>query len=106
MIINHEVKQLKQSHIPVVKVHWNSRQRLEFTWVREEVTFGYELLVFDDWLRVLCLLMVDLDFMLSEWACLGLDIRILGTASLTGLTAVTDTGLDLVSTTAGTICFW
>nr|GFC54135.1 hypothetical protein [Tanacetum cinerariifolium] len=38
-------------------------------------------------------------------ACLGLVAMILGTAALTGLAAVTDTGLDLVITAAGTICF-
>nr|GEY53313.1 putative reverse transcriptase domain-containing protein [Tanacetum cinerariifolium] len=31
-IIDHEVKQLKQSRIPIVKVHWNSRRGPEFTW--------------------------------------------------------------------------
>ncbi|GKG07576.1 hypothetical protein Tco_0330545, partial [Tanacetum coccineum] len=35
-IMDHEVKQLKQSRIPIVKVHWNSRRGLEFTWKRED----------------------------------------------------------------------
>ncbi|GJU97879.1 putative reverse transcriptase domain-containing protein [Tanacetum coccineum] len=35
-IIDHEVKCLKQSHIPIVKVHWNSRRGPEFTWERED----------------------------------------------------------------------
>nr|GEU52869.1 putative ribonuclease H-like domain-containing protein [Tanacetum cinerariifolium] len=34
-IIDREVKQLKQSHIPIVKVRWNSRRGTEFTWERE-----------------------------------------------------------------------
>ncbi|GJW59411.1 putative reverse transcriptase domain-containing protein, partial [Tanacetum coccineum] len=35
-IIDREVKQLKQSRIPIVKVHWNSRRGHEFTWERED----------------------------------------------------------------------
>ncbi|GJS09082.1 putative reverse transcriptase domain-containing protein [Tanacetum coccineum] len=35
-IIDREVKKLKQSHIPIVKVHWNSRRGSKFTWEREE----------------------------------------------------------------------
>ncbi|GJW20087.1 RNA-directed DNA polymerase, eukaryota [Tanacetum coccineum] len=35
-IMNQEVKRLKQSHIPIVKVRWNSRRGLEFTWERED----------------------------------------------------------------------
>ncbi|GKF34877.1 hypothetical protein Tco_0108077 [Tanacetum coccineum] len=35
-IMNREVKQLKQSRIPIVKVRWNSRRGLEFTWERED----------------------------------------------------------------------
>ncbi|GJS88916.1 putative ribonuclease H-like domain-containing protein [Tanacetum coccineum] len=31
-IMDREVKRLKQSHIPIVKVHWNSRRGPEFTW--------------------------------------------------------------------------
>ncbi|GKD44322.1 reverse transcriptase domain-containing protein [Tanacetum coccineum] len=31
-IMDREVKQLKQSRIPIVKVRWNSRQGPEFTW--------------------------------------------------------------------------
>ncbi|GJU88795.1 putative reverse transcriptase domain-containing protein [Tanacetum coccineum] len=34
-IMDREVKRLKQSHIPIVKVQWNSRRGLEFTWERE-----------------------------------------------------------------------
>ncbi|GJU94591.1 hypothetical protein Tco_1319347 [Tanacetum coccineum] len=30
-IIDHEVKQLKQSRIPIIKVQWNSRKGPEFT---------------------------------------------------------------------------
>nr|GEX50152.1 putative reverse transcriptase domain-containing protein [Tanacetum cinerariifolium] len=35
-IMDHEVKHLKQSHIPIVKVHWNSKRGPEFTWERED----------------------------------------------------------------------
>ncbi|GJR46330.1 putative reverse transcriptase domain-containing protein [Tanacetum coccineum] len=35
-IIDCEVKRLKHSRIPVVKVRWNSRRSLEFTWERED----------------------------------------------------------------------
>nr|GFA09815.1 putative reverse transcriptase domain-containing protein [Tanacetum cinerariifolium] len=31
-IMDHEVKQLKQSCIPIIKVRWNSRRGPEFTW--------------------------------------------------------------------------
>nr|GFA77555.1 putative reverse transcriptase domain-containing protein [Tanacetum cinerariifolium] len=35
-IMDHEVKRLKQSHIPIVKVRWNSKRGHEFTWERED----------------------------------------------------------------------
>ncbi|GKA01724.1 putative reverse transcriptase domain-containing protein [Tanacetum coccineum] len=35
-IMNRKVKRLKQSRIPIVKVRWNSRRGLEFTWERED----------------------------------------------------------------------
>ncbi|GKD49832.1 hypothetical protein Tco_1278808 [Tanacetum coccineum] len=35
-IINREVKRLKQSRIPIVKVRWNSKRGLEFTWERKD----------------------------------------------------------------------
>ncbi|GJX87471.1 putative reverse transcriptase domain-containing protein [Tanacetum coccineum] len=35
-IIDQEVKRLKQSRIPIVKVRWNSRRGSEFTWERED----------------------------------------------------------------------
>ncbi|GJY85433.1 putative reverse transcriptase domain-containing protein [Tanacetum coccineum] len=35
-IMDHEVTRLKQSHIPIVKVCWNSRRGLEFTWECED----------------------------------------------------------------------
>ncbi|GJZ50640.1 hypothetical protein Tco_0604830 [Tanacetum coccineum] len=31
-----EVKQLKKSRIPIIKVRWNSRRGPEFTWERED----------------------------------------------------------------------
>ncbi|GKE00237.1 putative reverse transcriptase domain-containing protein [Tanacetum coccineum] len=35
-IMNHEVKQLKRSRIPIVKVRWNSKRGPKFTWERED----------------------------------------------------------------------
>ncbi|GJV96694.1 hypothetical protein Tco_1548271 [Tanacetum coccineum] len=35
-IMDREVKRLKQSRIPIVKVRWNSRRGLESTWERED----------------------------------------------------------------------
>ncbi|GJQ96425.1 putative reverse transcriptase domain-containing protein [Tanacetum coccineum] len=35
-IMDHEVKRLKRSRIPLVKVQWNSRRGPEFTWERED----------------------------------------------------------------------
>ncbi|GJR85119.1 hypothetical protein Tco_0209130 [Tanacetum coccineum] len=35
-IIDQEVKELKQSHIPIVKLRWNSKRGPEFTWERED----------------------------------------------------------------------
>nr|GEV70822.1 putative reverse transcriptase domain, ribonuclease H-like domain, aspartic peptidase domain protein [Tanacetum cinerariifolium] len=35
-IMDHEVKQLKQSHIPIIKVRWNSRRGPELTWECED----------------------------------------------------------------------
>ncbi|GKD73608.1 putative reverse transcriptase domain-containing protein [Tanacetum coccineum] len=35
-IMDREVKQLKQSRIPIVKVRWNSKSGPEFTWERED----------------------------------------------------------------------
>ncbi|GJR96858.1 putative reverse transcriptase domain-containing protein [Tanacetum coccineum] len=35
-IVDREVKRLKRSRIPLVKVQWNSRRGLEFTWERED----------------------------------------------------------------------
>nr|GFD36919.1 putative reverse transcriptase domain-containing protein [Tanacetum cinerariifolium] len=35
-IIDREVKRLRNSHVPIVKVRWNSRRGLEFTWERED----------------------------------------------------------------------
>ncbi|GKE90006.1 hypothetical protein Tco_1567481, partial [Tanacetum coccineum] len=33
-IMEREIKRLKRSQIPLVKVHWNSRRGPEFTWER------------------------------------------------------------------------
>ncbi|GJV68803.1 putative reverse transcriptase domain-containing protein [Tanacetum coccineum] len=35
-IMDREVKQLKRSRIPIVKVHWNVRRGLEYTWEHED----------------------------------------------------------------------
>ncbi|GKC56045.1 hypothetical protein Tco_1083643, partial [Tanacetum coccineum] len=35
-IVDKEVKRLKQSRIPIVKVRWNSQRGPEFTWERED----------------------------------------------------------------------
>nr|GEU98577.1 putative reverse transcriptase domain-containing protein [Tanacetum cinerariifolium] len=35
-IMDHEVKRLKQSQIPLIKVRWNSKRGPEFTWERED----------------------------------------------------------------------
>ncbi|GKD65316.1 putative reverse transcriptase domain-containing protein [Tanacetum coccineum] len=35
-IMDCEVKRLKQSHIPIVKVHWNSRRGPKYTWECED----------------------------------------------------------------------
>nr|GFB12360.1 putative reverse transcriptase domain-containing protein [Tanacetum cinerariifolium] len=35
-VMDREVKQLKQSRIPIVKVRWNSKRGPEFTWEHED----------------------------------------------------------------------
>ncbi|KAL8267883.1 hypothetical protein R6Q59_001681 [Mikania micrantha] len=35
-IMDREIKKLKQSRIPIVKVRWNSKRGREFTWERED----------------------------------------------------------------------
>nr|GEV89812.1 putative reverse transcriptase domain-containing protein [Tanacetum cinerariifolium] len=35
-IMDREIKQLKRSHIPIIKVRWNSKRGPEFTWERED----------------------------------------------------------------------
>ncbi|GKD90836.1 hypothetical protein Tco_1366343, partial [Tanacetum coccineum] len=35
-IMEWEIKQLKQSRIPLVKIRWNSKRGPEFTWERED----------------------------------------------------------------------
>nr|GEX79729.1 putative reverse transcriptase domain-containing protein [Tanacetum cinerariifolium] len=35
-VMDREVKRLKQSRIPIIKVRWNSRRGLKFTWERED----------------------------------------------------------------------
>ncbi|GKD38776.1 putative reverse transcriptase domain-containing protein [Tanacetum coccineum] len=45
-IMDREVKRLKQSHILIVKVRWNSRRGPEFTWEREDQFQKYYLHLF------------------------------------------------------------
>ncbi|GJZ32690.1 putative reverse transcriptase domain-containing protein [Tanacetum coccineum] len=47
-IMDREVKRLKQSRIPIVKVRWNSRRGLEFTWERENQIKKSTLKIFDN----------------------------------------------------------
>nr|GEV25987.1 putative reverse transcriptase domain-containing protein [Tanacetum cinerariifolium] len=35
-VMDREVKQLKQSHIPIVKIRWNSKRGPKFTWERKD----------------------------------------------------------------------
>nr|GFA32837.1 putative reverse transcriptase domain-containing protein [Tanacetum cinerariifolium] len=35
-IMDCEIKQLKRSRIPIIKVRWNSKRGPEFTWERED----------------------------------------------------------------------
>ena len=35
-IMDREIKKLRQSRIPIVKVRWNSKRGPEFTWERED----------------------------------------------------------------------
>ncbi|GJV75471.1 putative reverse transcriptase domain-containing protein [Tanacetum coccineum] len=35
-VMDREIKQLKRSHIPIIKVKWNSKRCPEFTWERED----------------------------------------------------------------------
>ncbi|GKE93074.1 hypothetical protein Tco_1574169 [Tanacetum coccineum] len=35
-VMDREVKQLRRSRVPIVKVRWNSRQGPEFTWERKD----------------------------------------------------------------------
>ncbi|GJU02125.1 putative reverse transcriptase domain-containing protein [Tanacetum coccineum] len=47
-IMDREVKSLKRSKIPIVKVRWNSKRGLEFTWEREDhMKAKYPRLFFD-----------------------------------------------------------
>ncbi|GJV81167.1 putative reverse transcriptase domain-containing protein [Tanacetum coccineum] len=43
-IMEQEIKRLKQSRIPLIKVRWNSRRGLEFTWEREDSSMRHEVL--------------------------------------------------------------
>ncbi|GJS59809.1 putative reverse transcriptase domain-containing protein [Tanacetum coccineum] len=47
-IMDHEVKRLKRSMIPIVKVHWNSKRGPAFTWEREDFMKAKYLNLFAD----------------------------------------------------------
>ncbi|GJT53470.1 hypothetical protein Tco_0988524 [Tanacetum coccineum] len=36
-VMDREIKQLKRSRIPIIKVRWNSKQGPEFTWERTDI---------------------------------------------------------------------
>ncbi|GJV23636.1 hypothetical protein Tco_1376331 [Tanacetum coccineum] len=46
-IMDREVKQLKQSRIPIVKVRWNSKRGPEFMWEREDQIRAKEILILE-----------------------------------------------------------
>ncbi|GJS35266.1 putative reverse transcriptase domain-containing protein [Tanacetum coccineum] len=35
-VMDHEIKQMRRIHIPIIKVRWNSKRGSEFTWERED----------------------------------------------------------------------
>ncbi|GJV48469.1 hypothetical protein Tco_1438681 [Tanacetum coccineum] len=48
-IMDHEVKSLKRSKIPIIKVHWNSKHDPEFMWERKDhIKAKYPLLFADN----------------------------------------------------------
>ncbi|GJZ61197.1 putative reverse transcriptase domain-containing protein [Tanacetum coccineum] len=47
-IMDHEVKKLKRSRMPIVKVRWNSKRGPEFTWEREDFLKDKYPRLFDD----------------------------------------------------------
>nr|GEW45829.1 hypothetical protein [Tanacetum cinerariifolium] len=46
-VMDREVKRLKKSRIPIVKVHWNSQRGLEFTWERKDQIIMVNVIPFD-----------------------------------------------------------
>nr|GEX78590.1 reverse transcriptase domain-containing protein [Tanacetum cinerariifolium] len=48
-IIEREIKRLKRSRIPLVKIHWNSRRGLGFTWEPEDSFRKKYLYLFTNW---------------------------------------------------------
>nr|GFA87916.1 putative reverse transcriptase domain-containing protein [Tanacetum cinerariifolium] len=50
-IMEQEIKRLKRSRIPLVKVRWNSRRGLEFTWEREDSFIKKYPHLFTNWVR-------------------------------------------------------
>nr|GEW24830.1 putative reverse transcriptase domain-containing protein [Tanacetum cinerariifolium] len=46
-IMDREVKQLKQSQIPIVKVRWNTKRGPKYTWEREDQMWKKYLHLFD-----------------------------------------------------------
>ncbi|GKF11906.1 hypothetical protein Tco_0049832, partial [Tanacetum coccineum] len=47
-IMDREVRSLKRSRISLVKVHWNSKRGLEFTWEHEDLMRSKYPRLFDD----------------------------------------------------------
>nr|GEZ38594.1 putative reverse transcriptase domain-containing protein [Tanacetum cinerariifolium] len=35
-VMDHEIKQMRRSRMPIIKVRWNSKRGPEFTWERED----------------------------------------------------------------------
>ncbi|GJS17939.1 putative reverse transcriptase domain-containing protein [Tanacetum coccineum] len=47
-VMDREIKQLKRSRIPIIKVRWNSKRGPEFTWEREDEVIPIKELQLDD----------------------------------------------------------
>nr|GEU64093.1 putative reverse transcriptase domain-containing protein [Tanacetum cinerariifolium] len=72
-VMDREVKRLKKSHIPIIKVRWNSRRGPEFTWERED-QFRKKVAK-DLWKRVQLLMQV-LKCLPPEWSKFVTDVKL------------------------------
>nr|GEX86066.1 hypothetical protein [Tanacetum cinerariifolium] len=84
-IMDRDVKRLKQSRIPIVKVRWNSRRGPEFTWEREDqfqkntvalqLAVKFELILVDK--KALEVLMGGLDLLIykQDYCCFDGSLR-------------------------------